>query len=70
MCQENVFYQIARVLNKNEDNVQVQFLRKKENASIFYYTEQLEIYFMNMKDIMMKLPKLTSLGIARPKGLL
>ena len=45
---------IVKVLNKNKDNMQVKFLRKKDNASLFYHTDQLEIYFVDMEDIIMK----------------
>ena len=62
MWQENIFHYIASFLNKNEDNAQVQFLRQMDNASLFYYTDQLVIYFMDMGDIIMKLPKSTELG--------
>ena len=70
MWQEIFFYHSARVLNKNEGNVRVEFLRKKENAFLFHYINQLEIYFMDTKDTIMKLPKPTSLGTARSKELL
>ena len=45
---------LQKILNKDEDNVQVKFLRKKVNVSLFYYTDQLEIHFVDMEDIIMK----------------
>ena len=37
MWQENIFYYVARVLNKNEDNEQEKILKMKDN--LFYYTD-------------------------------
>ena len=45
---------LQKILNKNEDDVQVKFLRKKENASLLHYTDQPEIYFVSMENIIMK----------------
>ena len=70
MWQESFSHYIARILNKNEDHAQVQFLRKKDNAFLFYYIDLLEIYFTDMEGIIMKLLKAIALGIARTKGLL
>ena len=43
---EKHFKYTVKIVNKNEHNVQVKFLRKKDNASFFYYTDQPEIYFL------------------------
>ena len=43
---------LQKILNNNEDNVQVKFLRKKDNASLLYYTDQPEIYFVDMGNMM------------------
>ena len=45
---------LQKNVNKNEDNVQVKFLRKKDNSSLLYYTDQPEIYFVDMENIKMK----------------
>ena len=65
----NFSHYIARVLTKNEDNAQTQFLRK-DNTFLFYYTDQQEIYFIYMEDIILKLRKPTTIGTAKTKGLL
>ena len=45
---EKHFKYTVKFLNKNVDNVQVTFLRKKSNVSLLHYTDQPEIYFVNM----------------------
>ena len=45
---------LQKILNKNEDNVQTKFLRKKDNGSSLYYTDQPEINFADRENIIMK----------------
>ena len=61
---------LQKILNKNEDNVPVTFLRKRNNASLIFYTDQQKIYFLDVKNIIVKQPKPRALGTARTKGLL
>ena len=58
---------LRKILDKNEENVQVKFLRKKDNASLLYYTDQPEIYFVDIENIIIKLPKPKTLEGARAK---
>ena len=51
---KNISNMLQKILSKNEDNAQVKFLRKLDNASLFFYTDQPEIYFLDVKNIIMK----------------
>ena len=49
--------ELPKILNKNKVNVKVKFLGRKDSASLFYYNGQTEIYFVNMKNIILKMTK-------------
>lgn len=67
---KTILHYVARVLSKTKNNIQVQYLKKKDNVSLFYYNEKPDIYFIDLEDILMKLPKPRALGTARTQGLL